>query len=265
MAPPKTSHPPAAQPSRYIFDPWNSSSTGHQRADGGLAGSTAWRASRTMKLAHQYQAGPNGEDRLHDSMGEGSTGWLGTDGRKANGDADAAWSSSSRLREKEKGSHDVRAMLLSPDWCNKGTKSGEAPHGASRKEGREGLVAVEETEKEEKKKEGGKREEKKEEDEKTMTMIQPERKKIFHDLRIYINGSTAPLVGDHKLKQLLAENGAGISIALGRRSVTHVILGTPNNGSHPGRGAGGGLAASKIQKEIKRVGGCGVRYVGVEW
>ena len=218
-----------------------------------------------MKLAHQYQAGPNGEDRLHDSMGEGSTGWLGTDGRKANGDADAAWSSSSRLREKEKGSHDVRAMLLSPDWCNKGTKSGEAPHGASRKEGREGLVAVEETEKEEKKKEGGKREEKKEEDEKTMTMIQPERKKIFHDLRIYINGSTAPLVGDHKLKQLLAENGAGISIALGRRSVTHVILGTPNNGSHPGRGAGGGLAASKIQKEIKRVGGCGVRYVGVEW
>ena len=87
-------------------------------------------------------------------------------------------------------------------------------------------------------------------------------KKIFRDLCIYINGSTAPMVSDHKLKQLLAQNGARISIALGRRSVTHVILGTPNGASG---GAGGGLAAGKIQKEIRRVGGCGVKYVGVEW
>jgi len=89
-------------------------------------------------------------------------------------------------------------------------------------------------------------------------------KKIFQGLCVYINGSTAPMVSDHKLKYLLAENGASLSIALGRRSVTHVILGNPN-GSSVRDGAGGGLAASKIQKEIKRVGGCGVKYVGVEW
>ncbi|KAI4168814.1 MAG: hypothetical protein LQ346_009031, partial [Caloplaca aetnensis] len=64
--------------------------------------------------------------------------------------------------------------------------------------------------------------------------------------------------------QLLAENGARVSIALGRRTVTHVILGTPNAGAGAG-GAGGGLAASKIQKEIQRVRGKGVKYVGVEW
>lgn len=89
--------------------------------------------------------------------------------------------------------------------------------------------------------------------------------KIFQDLRIYINGTTAPLVSDHRLKQLVAEHGGSVRIALGRRSVTHVILGTPNNAAGGGQGAGGGLAAGKIQKEIKRVGGCGVKYVGVEW
>lgn len=93
-------------------------------------------------------------------------------------------------------------------------------------------------------------------------------KQVFDGLCVFINGSTAPLVGDHRLKQLLAENGARVSIALGRRSVTHVILGTPNRaalGGQGGKGAGGGLAATKIQKEIMRVGGKGVKYVGVDW
>jgi hypothetical protein len=88
---------------------------------------------------------------------------------------------------------------------------------------------------------------------------------IFSGLVIYINGSTHPLISDHKLKHLLAENGARISIHLGRRQVTHVILGKPCDNTKAGSGAGGGLAASKIQKEIKRVGGCGIKYVGVEW
>lgn len=86
---------------------------------------------------------------------------------------------------------------------------------------------------------------------------------IFDGLVIYINGSTYPLISDHKLKQLLAENGAKISLHLGRRQVTHVILGKPSG--TPGEGAGGGLAGSKLDKEIKRVGGCGVKYIGVEW
>lgn len=111
---------------------------------------------------------------------------------------------------------------------------------------------------------------------------------IFSGLSIYINGSTAPLISDHRLKQLLVENGANISIALGRRTVTHVILGKPNvNNSSSGTrsknddgedamninkyrgiggaGAGGGLAAGKLQREIQRIGGKGVIYVDVEW
>ena len=86
---------------------------------------------------------------------------------------------------------------------------------------------------------------------------------IFDGLVIYINGSTYPLISDHKLKQILAENGAKLSVHLGRRQVTHVILG--KSSGTQGLGAGGGLAGNKIEKEIRRIKGCGVKYVGVEW
>ncbi|PQE26829.1 BRCA1 C Terminus domain-containing protein [Rutstroemia sp. NJR-2017a BVV2] len=86
---------------------------------------------------------------------------------------------------------------------------------------------------------------------------------IFDELVVYINRSTYPMVSDHKLKQLLAENGARLSTHLGRRHVTHVILGKPCG--RAGSGAGGGLAGGKMDKEIRRIGGCGVKYVGVEW
>ena len=88
-------------------------------------------------------------------------------------------------------------------------------------------------------------------------------KGVFDGLVIYVNGSTYPLISDHKLKHVLAENGAKMSLHLGRRQVTHVILGKPSG--TPGAGAGGGLSGTKMQKEIRRVGGCGVKYVGVEW
>ena len=91
-----------------------------------------------------------------------------------------------------------------------------------------------------------------------------ERKRgIFDGLVIYINGSTYPLISDHKLKQLLAENGAKLSLHLSRRQVTHVILGKPCGTR--GVGAGGGLAGSKLEKEIRKVGGRGIKYVGAEW
>ena len=100
---------------------------------------------------------------------------------------------------------------------------------------------------------------------------------IFANLNIYINGSTYPLIGDHRLKRLLAEHGATVNLSLARRTITHVILGTPNtrlkdedNHGVGGKikvrtGAGGGLAGSKIEKEIKRIRGESVKYVGVEW
>lgn len=223
MAPPHPTIAPAPQPSRKIFDPWNSSATGHQRADNRLAGSTSWRLSRTAKLAVQFRAGPGGGKRLYDGIGAGSESF-GKDGRKENG----GWEKSAPgLREE--GWQDVRGLL----------KGGpDTKEGSQRSSG----IAKADPKVKERDQDGG--------------------KKVFTDLCIYINGSTAPMVGDHKLKQLLAENGARVSIALGRRSVTHVILGTPNGAVG---GAGGGLAAGKIQKEIKRVGGKGIKFVGVEW
>ena len=79
---------------------------------------------------------------------------------------------------------------------------------------------------------------------------------IFRNLNIYLNGSTAPLISDHKLKQLFSRHGGNTSIALGRRTVTHVII---------GNGCGGGLASGKIQKEVALVGGKGVKYVTAQW
>ena len=90
---------------------------------------------------------------------------------------------------------------------------------------------------------------------------EPQEKQIFGGLCFYVNGSTAPLVSDHKLKYLLSAHGARHAIALGRRTVTHVILST-NNASG---GAGGGLAATKIQKEVARTGGKAVKYITVGW
>jgi BRCT domain, a BRCA1 C-terminus domain len=88
----------------------------------------------------------------------------------------------------------------------------------------------------------------------TRTPDTPPPPQIFSGLNIYLNGSTLPHISDHKLKHLLAQHGANISIALGRRTVTHVIL------SDKGR-----LAAGKIQKEVTKIGGKGVKFVGVRW
>lgn len=188
-----------------------------------------------MKLANQYGAGPDGGERISDTVGAGSKGF-GKDGRLENGSWEAG---APGLRES--GWHDIRGLVR-----------GEG-EGKGRQERRSGVLDPNHHDDSTIKGQEAARE------------PRPERRKIFQDLHIYINGSTAPMVSDHRLKQLLAEHGGQISIALGRRSVTHVILGTPNGARRGVQGAGGGLAAGKIQKEIKRVGGCGVKYVGVEW
>ena len=90
MAPPNpnsnnnTNTPLAAKPTRTFFDPWNSSSTGHQRAENRLAGSTSWRSSRNLKLSEQFASGAGGGRRVADTVGAGSEGF-GEDGRLENG------------------------------------------------------------------------------------------------------------------------------------------------------------------------------------
>lgn len=79
---------------------------------------------------------------------------------------------------------------------------------------------------------------------------------IFKGLTMYLNGSTMPLVSDHHLKQLFARHGGNSSISLGRRTITHVIL---------GERCGGGLASGKIQKENTTIRGKGIKYVSAKW
>ena len=232
----------AAEPTRKIFDPWNSASTGHQHAANRLSGSTSWRVSRTMKLGQQFKAGHSGGARLYDTVGAGSKDFR-KDGRRENG----SWEKGAPgLREQ--GWQDVRGLLGA-----KAARLNNPASGTQEKEPADLMMVGQ----------APGSENSATEDTRT---DQSQPKAIFRELTMYINGSTAPLVGDHKLKRLLAEHGARVSIALGRRSVTHVILGRPNStvsGAVPG--AGGGLAASKIQKEIARVGGCGVKYVSADW
>lgn len=236
-----------APPARHtFFDPWNSSSTGHQRADNRLSGSTSWRVSRNLKLGEQYKAGLDGGRRVADTVGAGSAGF-GNDGRKENG----AW------QHGAKGLRTGGQKSLVEVWA--ASKAGKTKPSIKENKAAE-AQDVQSTQTDQGQLHGqdsnlglqsGQDE----------PPARPAEKQIFAGLCFYINGSTAPLVSDHKLKHFLAIHGAAHSIALGRRTVTHVILGTSNTRG----GAGGGLAATKIHKEIARTGGKTVKFVTAEW
>ena len=208
------------------FDPWNSSSSGHQRPDNTPGSSTGWRESRNRKLNSQFRAADgSGGDRLGDSWGAGSEDW--DDGTKAvvpNG-----------MRTRMKGGGSVVDMLTKP-----GRMRENIPPAQTEKE-----------EHEEMKREDG-----------NEASNDAKKRKIFEGVVVYLNGSTYPHVSDHKLKQILLENGGSLSLHLGRRKVTHVIVGRPTGLK---KGAGGGLAGGKLDKEIKKMGGVGVKFVDVEW
>jgi len=184
-----------------------------------------------MKLSHQFGSGETGGKRISDQVGAGSSYW----------DEKAKALIPKSVRQRAQVS--VADMLVAK-------KQGNGSLSDSAKDLQASAEIV---------------------DERTDIKISPPRRGIFDGLVIYVNGSTHPLISDHKLKHVLTENGARMSIHLGRRQVTHVIVGRPCrtenfagiDGARPG--AGGGLAATKIQKEIKRIGGCAVKYVGVEW
>lgn len=238
MAPPHPSLPQAAQPKHSAyFDAWNSSSTGHQRAENKLGGSTGWRQSRSMKLSHQFKSGGTGGKRISDVVGQGAEDW----------DEKAKALIPKAVR--------ARAKLSVGDMLTGQTTSGTSDKNADYRntDKRIGSLTAEETLM-------AQREE--DDDLKEQSRLN-QKMCVFDGLVIFINGSTHPLISDHKLKQLLSENGAKLSLHLGRKQVTHVILGRPSGTL--GLGAGGGLAGTKIEKEIRRVGGKGIKYVGVEW
>ncbi|TKA73866.1 hypothetical protein B0A55_04479 [Friedmanniomyces simplex] len=279
--------PKAAKPTKSIFDPFNSSATGHQRADNRLSGSTSWRDSRSLKLREQLTSGASGGKRVSDTVGAGSRDfgrdgrtesggwekgarglrrggqrslWEGTGGVKVEKKKDAE-RAVKRVKVEEKGGGGTKVVnpwtpfrredgrvretswtsqesspssLLSPmnpkPLCTPDTTPDVTPAAAEAKNGNKHDTPP---------------------------------PQIFRNCTFYINGSTAPTISDHKVKHLLSAHGGHLSISLARRTVTHVIVGRPNSAG----GSGGGLAGSKIQKEVTRkLGrGDGVRFVRAEW
>ncbi|KAK5116899.1 hypothetical protein LTR62_006620 [Meristemomyces frigidus] len=295
--PPSTTKPPiAAKPKRSIFDPFNSSATGHQRADNRLSGSTSWRDSRSLKLRAQYTGGTGGGQRVSDTVGAGSLDF-GVDGRTENGGwvpgaqglrkegQKSLWESTpgltvdkdierpskrikvdeieeekkptkvvnpytpfrredGKIRETSWTSHESSpSHLLSPiDPHSSNTTPSEITSSAERAQDTQTTAKTPASPVE-------------------TTQTHPQ---VFTNLNFYINGSTMPLISDHKLKYLIAAHGGNHSISLGRRTVTHVLIAKPANSTR-GRGCGGGLAGTKIHKEITRLRGESVKFVTAEW
>ena len=254
----------AAQPTRFgnVFDAWNSSSTGHQRPDASLGGTTAWKVSKTYKLGAQFKDGNGGGGRrIADAVGAGadinSTPDCRTKGQRTLWDVCGLNGNGKRTR-----SESLR-VTKRPRITLEEVKSRMEHQGDSYVKKRETISSI-----------GLQRSSelrtvKTDDVQDTVSSTLPSKLQIFRNCTIYINGSTHPHISDHALRRQLAAHGASLSIGLARRSVTHVVLGTPNKsvprdcGVGAGAGAGGGLAAGKMQKEImnKR----NVKYVGVQW
>lgn len=262
--PPKPTQLKAAEPKHgRTFDPWNSVALGHQRAE--TRGPQGWRENRTWKLHNQLAAGHSGGDRLSDAVGAGSE------------DYDEGHGVLVPKEVKARATNSVMDMLRRPGTMSGGSNissnsSSSNRPGSIKSPGEKEACAdshqkgVSETTTTAA---GGVQElmtsRGQEYEGREAAKTEGEARgvgKIFDGLVVYVNGSTHPLISDHKLKHVLVENGARMSIHLGRKQVTHVILGKP---SGPNGGAGGGLAGGKLEKEIRRTGGCGVKYVGVEW
>ncbi|KDN70805.1 putative BRCA1 C Terminus domain-containing protein [Colletotrichum sublineola] len=221
----RSSVPPAAKP-RFgsNFDPYNSSATGHQRPDNNPGVTTGWRTSRARKLSEQFAGGNSGGARMSDNYSAGSE------------DFDEKLKMVVPKDVKARAKMSVADMLAQPGLMRSGPSVSEKRSATSTTStlggnptSEEGILEAygKEDEKEPKKATG---------------------RGLFEGVTVYVNGSTHPIISDHRLKRVLVENG-------GRRPA----------GVGAGAGAGGGLAGSKLDKEIRKVGGCTVKYVGVEW
>ncbi|KAI0424158.1 BRCA1 C terminus domain-containing protein [Xylaria sp. FL1042] len=260
MPPSKPSVPKAAEPTYgQSFDPWNSSSTGHQRAENRLGASTGWRDSRNRKLMSQFTGGAGGGKRVSDTVGEGSQNW----------DPKAKALITPAMRSRSRSS--VLNMLANPGTMKPSPASfspapappttlNSAP-GSTRESQKSTMRSLSPREMTAEERLTIQRE--KEDAAREQARQQP--RGIFDGVVVYLNGSTHPLISDHKLRHVLAEHGGSMSSHLGRRKVTHVILGRPATGGYGSGGAGGGLAGGKLQREISKIAGSAVKFVGVQW
>ncbi|CAG7952389.1 unnamed protein product [Penicillium salamii] len=264
--PPKfkpNSNPP--DPRNHLhFDPWQSSSTGHQRANpGSFLGSTPWREARSSKLTQQYKSG----DCLPQRRGSDTTLVPGAfDGKCVDSPPKppGEWTmiNEEDLKRNQLGVRDIRSFM-GVGKRKAGEELGDKLDKKAKVVGKEmsrekeptapaGLEPKPESEPEsEPESRTG-----------TGTLVLESMSDIFAGITIFISGSTLPQISEYKLKHLLASNGARTSIYMARKTVTHVIVGQPNTGCS---GAGGGLSARKLQQEIARGGWKGVKVVSVDW
>lgn len=278
MPPPPPSKPPPLPTNHLTFDTWNSSSTGHQIADPGSSrGNTSWRETRREKLTRQFGAGRG--DCTYDIDGGSKGEWVVTQ-----------IPAEVQKQQQKQQQRDIRSMFgvskpksipPSQSTISMMSKKGFEISSLSLKRDATSLDSHEKKKRiriDHQDDNGNKIPDtntdtesisRREHNASTSTST------IFSSLTIHINGQTTPTVSDHKLKHLLISHGANLSLHM-HRGVTHVILGEPNTPSFSsssiksgikvaGAGAGGGLAAGKLQKEIQRGGWKGVKLVRVQW
>lgn len=266
----KPNLPAAAKPHfGNNFDPWNSSGTGHQRPEQNHGSTTGWRESRSRKLNSQFAAPGTGGDRLSDTWGAGAQDWdpkLGLNVRAHQGGELLGEGRNVADMLMRPGAMRER-LSLSPRKQQSGSLTSKS---IATDKGEETAALVGEH--------AAKNGENKAATQEAHGSVAGRKGGIFDGVVVYVNGSTYPLVSDHRLKQILVENGGNMALQLGRRKVTHVIVGRPAAGRSSARGgkasagvggvgggAGGGLAGGKLDKEIRRIGGRGVKFVGAEW
>jgi hypothetical protein len=230
-----------AKPLKEVFDPWNSATTGHQRGENRVGQSTGWRNLRNRKLQAQYKGGYGGN---------GGATVAARIGPIDPGDREPAT---------DKGQRSIVE-------CFKSSKTAKAAKKLSKSDAYEKALVHAGSSIAPQAKPIVQEEELDEDDVAADEFDAPSQgSDMFRGLVMYINGTTHPLISDHRLRYLINQHGGMASLHLARRRVTHVILGPGKTGSNGKCYAGGGLAAGKMQKEISQLRGAGIKFVSAKW
>ncbi|KAJ5178880.1 hypothetical protein N7492_002090 [Penicillium capsulatum] len=255
---------PTPSPSNLsIVNSWSSSSTGHQRSDIPYGVARARQKARARKIEHQLRSGdclPRGTKGHATPRAFDGTRGPRSPSPRADADGEWKWVTEAEGERAALGVRDIRSFM----GVSKRTGFTREPHEkmkvgeSTAAKGEDGVIGPRVCDA----------------PASTSTSVstpdspadRSSTSTIFSGTTIFINGSTLPQISDIKLRHLLIAHGARLSISMARKSVSHVIVGKPiTPGSSGAHGAGGGLAARKLQQEIARGGYKGVKIVGVDW